>query len=516
MGRRNQQVSNKEVTFGEEEELVSTTDLRGVITYANQAFCEVAGYSSSELVGSNHNMVRHPDMPKAAFADMWEHLKRDEPWRGAVKNRCKDGGFYWVDAFVTPIYEQGKKTGYQSVRRVLLPEYRARAESCYAAINQGKSPGNQLAELIRKFSIPLYILSGLIIWWASTFSIWFGGLFLMLPFIFFYSEIFEVRGFTKKLEDHYDSVSRLVFSGSGGLSIADFHLKMLEGKVTTIVGRIGDSTESLKLGADTLLNASTQAKTGAQNQTAEMHQVATAVEQMVTTIDEVAKNTTDTNQKVQLAHLDCEGASNAMTHTLKEVSALAAEVERSASSAHELAEEAEKIGGIMQEIQGIADQTNLLALNAAIEAARAGEHGRGFSVVADEVRALSSRTHTATEQIQTSISEIQTTLLNWSKTMEGGKVAAENCVAETQETQNLVAKVYQSISDISDLATQISTAAEEQSVVAQEISRNIVNVNDAASGNLEQAEIVEVEARALQERAEKLASLSLSFNVKSS
>jgi aerotaxis receptor len=242
--------------------------------------------------------------------------------------------------------------------------------------------------------------------------------------------------------------------------------------------------------------------------------VSSAVEEMVNSIDEVAKNTVSTNYKVNQVHTDCQTATNAMSHTMQEVSLLAKEVEKSASSATELAKEAEKIGEIMQEIQGIADQTNLLALNAAIEAARAGEHGRGFSVVADEVRALSSRTHSATEQIQKSIGEIQSTLLNWSKTMETGKNAAESCVRETRQAQEIVSKVYTAVTDISDLATQISTAAEEQSMVSQEISRNIFNISEASSQNLEQVGHVELESESIDERSKSLASLGLSFKVK--
>ncbi|AGH43451.1 PAS domain-containing protein [Paraglaciecola psychrophila] len=95
------------------------TDTAGVITYANEAFCRVAGYFQQELLGKNHNVVRHPDMPKAAFADMWGKLKNKQAWQGAVKNRCNDGKYYWVDAFVTHVYEKGTLTGYQSLRTVL-------------------------------------------------------------------------------------------------------------------------------------------------------------------------------------------------------------------------------------------------------------------------------------------------------------------------------------------------------------------------------------------------------------
>ncbi|MBP8227732.1 MAG: PAS domain-containing protein, partial [Pararheinheimera sp.] len=127
MNRRNQHLVDQEVQYDAGQELVSTTDTRGVITYANPAFCQVAGYSEDELVGKNHNLVRHPDMPAAAFADLWSHLKQGQSWRGMVKNRCKDGRYYWVDAFVTPIYQQQQLVGYQSVRVKASPDLIQRA-----------------------------------------------------------------------------------------------------------------------------------------------------------------------------------------------------------------------------------------------------------------------------------------------------------------------------------------------------------------------------------------------------
>lgn len=510
MARRNQQVVDNEVTFSESEELVSTTDLRGIITYANDVFCRVAGYQVSELVGKNHNIVRHPDMPKAAFSDLWDSLKEGDAWRGAVKNRCKDGRYYWVDAFVTPIFENGKKVGYQSVRRKLKPEYRKRAEQLYKKINAGNAGPGFLQKLLA-LKLPGFVaLSVLLLWLGSSFY-WATLLIPILALALFYPEIIAQGQYNKSLMADYDSVSRLVYTDSGANSAAQFHIALLKAKVRTILGRVIDSTHSLDDGAKNLMTAAHAAKEGVEKETHELHQVSTAIEEMVATISEVAQNTIETRTRVESAHDYCQQATNAMNHTMKEVSSLADEVAKSASSAGELAQEAEKIGGVMKEIQGIADQTNLLALNAAIEAARAGEHGRGFSVVADEVRALSSRTHSATEQIQTSISEIQNTLLNWATTMESGKQAADSCVAETKQTQDIVFKVYDAITAISDLAIQISTAAEQQSSVSQEISRNIVNINEASMQNLEQAELVEVESQALDERAKKLASLGLSF-----
>ena len=103
---------NQEVKLTANDQLISTTDRRGVITYVNQRFVEVSGYSEAELMGSHHNMVRHPDMPKAAFKEMWSKLELGQSWRGVVKNRCKDGKHYWVDAFVSPLFDKGQPVSY--------------------------------------------------------------------------------------------------------------------------------------------------------------------------------------------------------------------------------------------------------------------------------------------------------------------------------------------------------------------------------------------------------------------
>ena len=114
--RKNLPVTNIETSLPDNQFIYSRTDLKGVITEANEAFCNVSGYTREEMVGQPHNMVRHPDMPEAAFKDMWADLKTGRPWRGIVKNRRKDGGFYWVVANVSPVRENGQIVGYQSVR----------------------------------------------------------------------------------------------------------------------------------------------------------------------------------------------------------------------------------------------------------------------------------------------------------------------------------------------------------------------------------------------------------------
>lgn len=199
MNRRNQSVINEEVTFANDVELVSTTDTRGIITYANEAFCQVAGYTAEELLHKNHNIIRHPDMPKAAFQDLWDHLKLKHAWRGAVKNRCKDGRYYWVDAFVTPIYEKGQLVGYQSVRRQLAPKVRERAEKAYRTIQNGQriTPIVTLS-VVQKLLLTLLITVALAFATISYSPYWC----LLIPAVYlllFYGEIIYQPHFNEQL-----------------------------------------------------------------------------------------------------------------------------------------------------------------------------------------------------------------------------------------------------------------------------------------------------------------------------
>ncbi|MDW5375675.1 methyl-accepting chemotaxis protein [Halomonas sp. HP20-15] len=150
--RNNEPVTQREYVLDDEHYLISRTDLKGRITYVNPAFVEVSGFTREELIGSPHNMVRHPDMPAAAFANLWETLEAGESWQGLIKNRRKDGDHYWVRANVTPIYEAGEVQGYASVRIKPEPEACAYAERIYAQLRAGKVRGVKLVrgQIVRR------------------------------------------------------------------------------------------------------------------------------------------------------------------------------------------------------------------------------------------------------------------------------------------------------------------------------------------------------------------------------
>lgn len=152
--RKNLPVTHNEYHLSDDTLIVSKTDLKGKLTYFNKAFVDASGFEDAELMGQPHNIVRHPDMPPAAFENLWETIKAGKPWAGAVKNRRKNGDFYWVLASATPIYQAGQISGYMSIRSKIPHDQREEAEGVYAKINEGGGKGYRIdAGMIRKRSL---------------------------------------------------------------------------------------------------------------------------------------------------------------------------------------------------------------------------------------------------------------------------------------------------------------------------------------------------------------------------
>ena len=181
--RDNGAVTNQEIKVPEGVVLVSRTDTAGIITYANQAFIDVSGFTRTELIGAPHNLIRHPDMPQQAFADLWKTIKRGKPWQGLVKNRCKNGDHYWVFANVTPEIENRKLKGYISIRTRPPREHVAAAEKLYANLRKDNSGKIRIEEgrIIEPSVVSLFHEKLLSIRWS--FNVAFGVLALMMIFL---------------------------------------------------------------------------------------------------------------------------------------------------------------------------------------------------------------------------------------------------------------------------------------------------------------------------------------------
>lgn len=515
--RRNQTVVNEEVKFSDSVELVSTTDTRGIITYANSAFCQVAGYEADELLGKNHNIVRHPDMPKAAYKDLWTHLEKGESWHGIVKNLCKDGRYYWVDAFITPIYEGKKLTGYQSVRVKPKAEQVERATAFYKLVNEGRKLKQAELNYAQKAMFFAVVVAFAAILTTFT-SGWFAGLSIIvlsvIGLITFKTELIDIPKMAQELKLEYDSVSRYVLAGRGVSGVVKFHLGLHKAMRRTILGRTLDATQELNKIAQNTLAMVERTTQGIHQQKVEMQQISAAIKLMSEGSQTVMTSTEDTNQRVQLANEKCSGAKELIVRGRDSVSGLAGIVEQASETADELMQASDKVSETVGEIDSIADQTNLLALNAAIEAARAGETGRGFSVVADEVRALSTRTQESAANTMGSLAEMRNTLQGWVGKMHESRDNAERSAEQANQSAEAIQDIYTMIETISDHLRGIVRETEAQDGMCHDIENNISAIQVVADDNASLAVEMEDNARALTDNIQRMVGMANAFGKK--
>ena len=246
----------------------------------------------------------------------------------------------------------------------------------------------------------------------------------------------------------------------------------------SLVGRIGGGVSQIAAAAEQLSTITAQTSAGVLSQKLETEQTATAMHEMAATVQEVAKNAEQASQAARAADHEAQQGNSVVQQAVSQIDSLAAEVELSAKVIQALNQESERIGSVLEVIRNVAEQTNLLALNAAIEAARAGEQGRGFAVVADEVRALARRAQDSTEEIDCLIARLQYMAKEAVEKMEFSRVLTQRTVTLAGQAGDALGRITHAVSTIERMNQQISSATEEQSMVAETISESISRVRD--------------------------------------
>lgn len=507
--RINHPVNNHEYQLSDTQAIVSMTDPKGRITYVNPYFIEVSGFDEDELLGKAHNLVRHPDMPPEAFEDLWNTLHEGIPWTGLVKNRRKDGGFYWVQANVTPIYEGGQVTGYMSVRNKPARESIAAVEPIYRQFREGRAQGLAIRQgqvvrtglrgwlsdlvhmgLFTQLGLGLGVLAsglaglGLSAWLGHTPSsgalgALAGGGLLVIAWFWVKISRWLIRPLRQATQ-----VARTLAGGdmsqqievrqTGEVGQLLRALMQVSVNLNTIVRDVRGSVDSIKGDASEIASGNMSLSQRTEAQAASLEQTTASIEQFVVNMRQGTDNTSEANQLASEASTIAERGGQVIANF--------------GATMNEISDSASKIIDIIALIDGIAFQTNILALNASVEAARAGEQGRGFAVVAGEVRGLAGRSAAAAKEIKLLIGD------SIDKVQAGSRQVGEatSTMGEVVKAVNNVALIMRGLSllshEQSQGMSQINTAVLHLDSVTQQ-NAAMVEETAAASENMVQRAI---------------------------
>jgi aerotaxis receptor len=507
--RNNQPVTGHEYEFPSSHMLVSATDLTGRIQYCNPAFIAVSGFTRDELIGQPHNLIRHPDMPREAFADMWTTIRDGRPWTALVKNRRKNGDHYWVQANVTPVVEKGAVVGYLSVR--VKPERAAvrAAEALYARMRGGQSRGVQLRRgaVVRTGMLgrlqglmrlpvatraavgyaiaPLALLVTGLAAWDGAPPVPFWVAFGITTAVSLASWQVLTRQLAAPIRDMSGFATRLA---AGDLT-ADLHvarhddlgdvlqaLNQLKANLAAIVYDVRAQITGMLDNAREISSGNVDLARRTELQAASLEETAATMEELTTTVQ---ANADATVRALDLAR-DAQAAAAVGGK-------IAGQVEQTMAG---ITAASRRIADITGVIDGIAFQTNILALNAAVEAARAGEAGRSFAVVASEVRMLAQRCAASSKEIKSVVEASATEV-----------AAGTELVARTTSQMRVI---DEAVGRVSSIIVDVANASSEQAEGIRQVNQAVAHLDGATQQNAALVEQAAATAQRLAEQADVL------------